>query len=147
MKLLDINILVYAHRADAPGHAGHRAWLEAELGGTRPCAVSELVLAGFLRVVTHPKVFGDPTPLTMALEFVRDLRSHPNLHLISPGGRHWEIFVSLCEAIGAKGNMIPDAYHAALAVESGCTWISTDSGFARFPGLDWRHPLRPGGGR
>ncbi len=142
MKLIDVNILVYAHREDAPEHRAYRDWLESQLAAPEPCAVSELVLSGFLRMVTHPRTFRDPTPLSDALRFCGQLRSHPRVHLLAPGRRHWEVFVSLCEAVGAKGNLIPDAYHAALAIETGSAWFSTDSGFARFPGLDWRHPLR-----
>ncbi|BCX47310.1 VapC-like PIN domain-containing protein [Haloferula helveola] len=142
MKLLDVNVLVYAHREDTPEHEAYRTWLEEQLSGTTPCAVSELVLSGFLRVVTHPKVFHDPTPLGVALRFCEQLRNRPNLHIISPGNRHWPIFAALSESVGAKGNLIPDAYHAALAIETGCVWYSTDSGFARFPDLEWKHPLR-----
>lgn len=144
MKLLDVNLLVYAHREDAPDHAAFRDWLEAQLVGPEPCAVSELVLSGFLRVVTHPRAFRDPSPLREALAFCEQLRGHPHVLTPVPGRRHWEIFTSLCEGVGAKGNLIPDAYHAALAIETGSTWFSTDSGFARFPGLSWKHPLRDG---
>ncbi|MCH7227504.1 type II toxin-antitoxin system VapC family toxin [Haloferula sp. A504] len=144
MKLFDVNVLVYAHREDSPDHAAYRDWLESQLDAPELCAVSELVLSGFLRVVTHPKAFRDPTPLPLALAFCERLRRHTGLHLLAPGKEHWRIFTSLCEAVGAKGNLIPDAYHAALAIEAGAIWFSTDSGFARFPLLDWRHPLRDG---
>jgi hypothetical protein len=58
-----------------------------------------------------------------------------------PGERHWDIFQRLCREANAKGNLIPDAYLAALAIESGAEWITTDRDYARFPGLRWRHPL------
>jgi len=80
-------------------------------------------------------------PTAKALEFANVLRSQPNVVVVSPGERHWEIFADLCVRAGAKANLIPDAYHAALAIESGSEWITTDRGFARFPGLRWRHPL------
>ena len=76
-----------------------------------------------------------------AREFVGRIRSGPNCGPVTPGERHWEIFVRLCEAAGAKGNLVPDAYLAALAIESGSEWISTDRDFSRFPELRWRHPL------
>lgn len=141
MILLDVNVLVYAHREDAPGHRAYRHWLETALEGSQPCGVSELVLAGCLRIITHPKVFTPPTPLEQALGFVRQIREHGNVHIVAPGSRHWNIFVDLCRQGKAKGNTIPDAYHAALAVEAGCEWITADAGFGRFPGLRWRHPF------
>lgn len=141
MKMLDVNILVYAHREDVPDHALYRAWLEQALDASEPVAVSDLICSGFLRIVTHPKVFTDPTPQETALEFLAQLRSHANLHVASPGARHWEIFISLSKQLRAKGNTIPDAFHAALAIELDCDWISADTGFSRYPGLRWRHPL------
>jgi predicted nucleic acid-binding protein len=63
---------------------------------------------------------------------------------VSPGERHWDIFVELCREIDARGNDVPDAYHAAVAVENGATWYSADRGFARFRSLRWAHPLDTG---
>lgn len=142
MLLLDVNILVYAHREDASDHQGYLHWLEELVDGSDPFALSELVLSGFIRIVTHPKVFATPSPLRAALDFVDELRSQPNCVVVSPGPRHWEIFTRLCEDAGAKGNLVPDAYLAALAIESGSEWATADRGFARFPGLRWLHPFR-----
>jgi toxin-antitoxin system PIN domain toxin len=141
MILTDVNVLVYAHRADAPGHPAYREWLEALINGDAAYGISELVLSGFLRVVTHPRVFNPPSDLDSAFAFAQTIRSQPNTVLISPGPRHWEIFQHLCEVAGVRGNLVPDAYLAALAIESGCEWISTDRDYSRFPGLKWRHPL------
>ncbi len=82
----------------------------------------------------------------MALDFVHELRGRPNRVEVRPGRRHWELFVALCQQVGAKGNLIADAYLAALALESGSEWVTTDRDYARFPGLRWRHPLagKPG---
>lgn len=142
MFLPDVNVLVYAHREDAPHHAPCHAWLEAVVNDHASFGVSELVLSGFVRVVTHPKVFVRPSTLPEALAFVEQLRGRPNAATVSPGERHWEIFRSLCEQAGAKGNLVQDAYLAALAIESGCEWVTTDRDFSRFEGLRWRHPLR-----
>ncbi len=103
--------------------------------------MSELVLSGFLRVVTHPRVFDPPAPITDALGFCAAVRNQPNCTSLAPGPRHWDIFTDLCREAGAKGNLVPDAYLAALAIESGSEWITTDRDFSRFPGLRWRHPL------
>ena len=103
--------------------------------------MSDLALSGFLRIVTHPKVFVDPSPLEVALAFANQVREQPNCVVIVPGERHWSIFNQLIITVGAKGNLVPDAYFAALAIEAGAEWITTDRDYARFPGLKWRHPL------
>ena len=141
MILPDVNVLVYAHRADAPGHAVYRDWLEALLNSDQAYGYSDLVLSGFLRVVTHPRVFNPPSDLASALAFAEAIRSQPNAVSITPGERHWLIFKQLCETAGVKGNLIPDAYLAAMAIESGSEWVTTDRDYSRFPGLKWRHPL------
>ena len=141
MKLLDVNVLVQVHREDADLHWEMKAWLEGALEDPVGVAVSELVLSGFLRVVTHPKIFREPSPLAAALEFAEDLRSREAVRILSPGSSHWMIFMDLCKRADARGNLVPDAYHAALAVETGCEWITLDRGFGRYPGLRSRHPL------
>lgn len=103
--------------------------------------ISDLALSGFVRIVTHPRVFKKPSTLTEAIQFTSQLRSQPNYVPIVPGTGHWDIFTRLCRESGAKGNLIPDAYFAAMAIESGCEWITTDRDFGRFPGLKWDHPL------
>lgn len=141
MILPDVNVLVYAHRGDAPDHGRYARWLENVATSDDPFGLSDLGLSGFLRIVTHPRIFLPPTPLEDALAFLQELRDRPNCVLVAPGSGHWDIFTSLCRQTGATGNLIPDAYFAALAIESGSEWITTDRGFARYPGLRWRHPL------
>lgn len=141
MILLDVNVLVYAHREDAPNHAAYRAWLEEVINGDQSYGMTDLVLSGFLRVVTHPSVFNPPSTLERALAFVHDVRSQPNCVHIVPGTRHWSIFEDLCRSAQVRGNLVPDAYLAALAIETGSTWITTDRDYSRFPKLTWRHPL------
>jgi hypothetical protein len=141
MTLLDVNILVSAHREDADQHREVKSWLEAALRDPAGVAVSELALSGCLRVITHPKIFKKPTPLAQALDFAEDFRSREEVHLLGPSASHWKIFIDLCRRSDARGNFVPDAFHAALAIELGCEWLTLDRGFARFPGLKWRHPL------
>jgi toxin-antitoxin system PIN domain toxin len=141
MKLIDVNVLVQVHREDADRHLEVKAWLEEAMEQACGVAVSDLVLSGFLRIVTHPKVFKDPSPLSVALEFIEDFRGRDEVHVLSPSSGHWEIFTDLCRKTDAKGNHVPDAYHAALALETGCEWISMDRGFSRYPGLRWSLPL------
>jgi toxin-antitoxin system PIN domain toxin len=141
MVLIDTNVLVYAHRTDSPNHSAYRRWIEGQINSDQPFGMSELVLSSFLRIVTHPKIFRLPTSLETAMRFIADLRSRQNCVILAPGVRHWEIFERLCRETGAKGNLIPDAYLAALAIESGSEWITADRDFSRFPVLRWRHPL------
>lgn len=144
MILLDVNVLVYAFHAGSPGHGRYRAWLEGAVASEEPFGLSELVLSGFVRVATHPRVFAPPAPTDRALAFADVLRAQPNAVIVSPGRRHWELFERLCLTAGAKGNLVADAYLAALAMESGSEWITTDRDFSRFSGLRWRHPLSGG---
>jgi len=141
MILTDVNVLVYAHREDAPGHLAYRDWLEELINSDQAYGYSDLVLSGFLRIVTHPRLFNPPSDLASGFAFVQILRIQPNAVPISPGPRHWDIFQNLCQSAGVKGNLISDAYLAALAIESGSEWITTDRDYSRFPGLRWRHPL------
>lgn len=142
MICCDVNVLVYAFRKDVPNHRAYRAFVSDMINSPQPFATSAAVLSGFLRVVTHPRVFHEPSDLPTALRFAEQLRNRPNHVPLSPGPRHWDIFTALCRASGARGNLIADAYLAALAIEHGCQWITTDRDFARFADLNWRHPLQ-----
>ena len=141
MILIDVNILVYAKRLDAIDHSQFRSWLEETLRSNTIVGFSDIVLSGVVRVLTHPRMYRNPTPLGEALEYVNYLRFETGSIVVSPGQRHWGIFTRLCNSSGAKGSLVSDAFHAALAIESGAEWITADRDFARFPGLRWRHPL------
>ena len=132
---------MYAFYVEAPEHERYRDWLRSAVDSPEPVAVSDLVLSGFVRVTTNPRVISPPIPLANALMFADSLRASPGVVFVSLGERHWEIFERLCPKAGARGNLVTDAYLAALAIELGCELITTDRDFARFPGLRWRHPL------
>ena len=137
----DVNVLVAAFREDAVGHERYKKWLDSLISSNEAFGVSSLVFSGFLRIVTHPAIFNPPSPIEHALDFVGKMKGQPNCVMISPGPRHWDIFVDLCQSAEARGNLVPDAYLAALAIESGSEWITIDRDYARFPGLRWRHPF------
>lgn len=141
MVLLDVNVLVYAHREDSPHHRQYLTWLEKLINSDHAYGVTDLVLSGFLRVVTHPHVFNPPSSMAKALAFAKELRDRPNCTLINPGPRHWEIFCRLCKTSEVKGNLVPDAFLAAIAIESGSEFVTADRDYHRFPGLRVRHPL------
>lgn len=138
MLLADVNVLIYAHRPESPRSEETAKWLAEALSGDEPFGISELVLSGFLRIVTNHRVYREPTPPALALEFCDEVLAAPATIPVRAGARHWSIFSALCRRVGARGNLVPDAFHAALAIENGATWITTDRGFARFPGLRWR---------
>jgi toxin-antitoxin system PIN domain toxin len=140
MLLFDVNVLLYAHREDTERHAACLEEVEKAVNGPQAFGFYDLVASSFLRIVTHSRIFNPPSPPPTAWQFIEGIRSSPNCVLLEPGSRHWQLFKGLCETAGAKGSLIPDAYLAALAIESGCTWVSTDRDYGRFVGLDWRLP-------
>ncbi len=139
--LADVNVFIYAHRVESPQAEESARWLRDALSGDEPMGVSELVLSAFLRIVTNHRVYREPTPPSLALEFCRAVLTAPSAVPVRPGARHWQIFEGLVAGGGVRGNLVPDAYLAALAIEHGATFVTTDRGFARFPGLRWRLPV------
>lgn len=140
MILPDVNVLVNAFRGDAPDHARCRSWLEGVVHGDSRYGMSPQVLSGVVRIATHPKVFRQPSPLEDVLPFCEALLAQPHCVPIQPGEGHWAVFVRLCREADARGNLVPDAWLAALAIESGCEWVTLDRDYARFPNLRWRLP-------
>ncbi|MDP7112834.1 MAG: type II toxin-antitoxin system VapC family toxin [Myxococcota bacterium] len=143
MRMPDVNVLIYAHREDGhPEHAAYARWMTELATGAEPFALSSVALSGLVRIVTNPRVFRRPSTVDEVFGFVAELRQRPTARLLTPGPDHFDIFEDLCRRSDATGKLVADAYHAALAIEHGCTWASTDADFARFPGLRWEHPLR-----
>lgn len=141
MRLLDANVLVYAHREDAPRHDEYNGWLRELLAGDDPFAVTSLVLTAFVRIVTHRRVFDPPSPLDSAFAFVDDVRSHDHCVVLEPASRHWQLFRAQCRKADARGNLVTDAHLAALAVETRSEIVTTDRDFARFADVRTVHPL------
>lgn len=142
MVLPDVNVLIAAYRVDSLEHERCRTWQMSVANGDQAFGVSELVLSGFLRIVTNPRVFKHPSSLSSALEYVNTIRDMDHCVDLRPGTCHWRIFTRLCGEAEARGDLVSDAYHAALAMESGSEWITLDGDFARFPGLKWSRPPR-----
>ncbi|GAA3109711.1 type II toxin-antitoxin system VapC family toxin [Nonomuraea salmonea] len=141
MLLADTNVLVNAFRPESADHKLCHAFLEEMVNGESAYAVSDFVVNGFIRIVTHSRIYKKPDPLESALAFAEAYRNRQQATVISAAGRHWEIFTRLSRQVGAKGNLVPDAYLAALAIEHGCEFVTCDTDFARFEGLRWRSPL------
>jgi len=137
----DVNVFVYAARDDTPDCARFRAWLEAALLGPEPVAVAPPVLAGFLRVVTNPRVFARPSTLDDALRFVDVVLAAPAAVVPALSERLAGTLAEVCRASGATADRVSDAYLAAIALHLDAELVTADRGFARFEGLRWRHPL------
>jgi uncharacterized protein len=141
MILPDVNVIIYAFDADRPQYSRCRRWLEEVVTGDSPFGVSPQVLSSAVRILTSPRVFSNPHPLAKVLDFCNQLLDVPNCHVVLPGPHHWQIFCDLCEKSDAKGDLISDAWYAALAIEHGCEWVTLDRDFARFEKLRWRTPF------
>lgn len=140
MILPDVNVLIYAFRKDLPQHDLCRGWLATVIAGDAHFAVSPMALAAVVRITTNPRAFKTPSALQEAFGFCDDILMQPHCQVVEPGGRHWSIFRRLCIDTDTFGPRLTDVWFAALAIEFGCTWITVDRDFARFPGLTWRLP-------
>ena len=134
MIVVDVNVLVAAHREDNPHHADVAQWVRG-LALDEVLAVPAPALLGFLRMVTHPGIFPEPTPLAIALAFADSIRGHPAYLELVPGPEHWQILRRLALEHGLAGNDLADAHLAALAIENSAPLATFDRGFARFDEL------------
>ena len=83
--LADVTLFIYAHRPESPRFDEHKAWLTTALSGDEPFGISEQILSGFLRIVTNHRVFRDPTPPDVALDFCQTVLTAPSAIRIRPG--------------------------------------------------------------
>ena len=141
MKLLDANLLLYAHDPRAAQHDASRAWLESVLSGSEMVRFAWLTLWAFLRIATNPRVYERPLSATEAETLVSSWLAQPVAGILEPGDRHWEILRTLTRSGQATGALMMDAAIAAIAIEHGATLCTTDRDFSRFPGLTWINPL------
>lgn len=141
MIALDVNVLVSALRTDAPDHEAVARWFEQAVDAPEPVGISDAVLTGTARVLTHHRVHATPTPTAVAVAELSRIRAQDGVVTLVPGRRFWGILSALCTDVDATGNLLADAAHAALAMEHDCTFITKDRDFTRFPGLRHRHPL------
>jgi toxin-antitoxin system PIN domain toxin len=137
----DVNVLLYALRQDAERHDDYRAWLEGALNGAEPVALLEPILAGLMRIGTHPKIYKVPTPRSVIDAFIDACVDAPSAIRLRADQDHFDLFRDLCRRADCRGNLVQDAYLAALALEHNVTFVTTDRDFSRFPRLRWQHPL------
>lgn len=129
----DVNVLVAASRSDHPQHTVARLWLEqalADAGQGALLKLQPLVIASFLRLVTHPRIFVHPTPMSEALRFIDALLASPGVE--QPAlGPEWPVFRALCADKALAANDVPDAWLAAAAIHQGEQVASFDAGLKR----------------
>lgn len=135
MILLDVNVLVYAARREFVDHDRAHAWLGAALTGDEPVAVTDEVLAGAIRLLTHHRVLRTPLSGDAALAYCRAVRSAPAVLVPTPSARRWSLFERLVAGLGLRANDVPDALLAATAMDLGARVATFDRGFRRFPDL------------
>lgn len=141
MKLLDLNLLVYAANTESPHHERAKAWLDNALSGDETIALAWVVVLGFLRLTTHARVMTKPLSPELAVQVIAAWLDRPQVILLAPGERHWSVLRSLLITAGTAGNLTTDAHLAALAIEHNAELCSADGDFARFTGLRWTNPL------
>lgn len=141
MKVVDLNLLLYAVNRDSPTHTRAKAWLESLLSGDETVALPWIVLLGFLRIATNGRILSRPITIDDAISVMDSWLAQPQVVALSPGEEHWPVLRQLLSEVGSAGNLTTDAHLAALAMEHGAELCSTDADFSRFPRLRWVNPL------
>ena len=136
-----MNLLLYATDATYPQHARAHAWLDERLNGVARVGLPWPSLLAFLRIATNPRIFPHAISMTQAWAQVEAWRACDVVWSPAPTERHAEILARLLREPSVKGELVPDAHLAALAIEHGLELCSTDGDFARFRGLRWTNPL------
>jgi toxin-antitoxin system PIN domain toxin len=140
MYLLDVNVVLAAHRDDHPHYSSVRPWFDDLLASEDQFTVPVTVWASFLRLATNRRIFPVPTPLADAFAFLEATSAQPNHLRVVPGERHLALLRRCCEDADAVGDLVPDAVIAALALEYGCEVVTLDRDFARFTSVRHHRP-------
>ena len=141
MKVVDVNVLLYAVNEDTDRHTILRRWWEEALNGDESVGLPWIVLSGFLRIATNPKVYPQPLPTGKALAKVDAWLSAGTVSVIVEKPNHWRVLRGLLADAGTAGNLTTDAHLAAIAITHEATLVSCDGDFARFRDLRWENPL------
>jgi hypothetical protein len=139
--LLDATLLLYAVNSRATQHEPASRWLTEQLNGPRRVGLPWQSLGAFLRIATHPRAFARPLSPSSAWDIVAAWRAAPATWIPAPGPSHSEILGDLIVRYELRGNLVPDAQIAALALEHGLSVCSADTDFARFAEVRWENPL------
>jgi len=140
MIIVDLNVLIYAVNESSPRHETVTPWWNEAMSSDEPVGLPWIVLNGFLRLTTRSGILPRPLSLETALRMVETWLACD--HIVQPreADDHWPIVRRLLLGAGTGGNLVTDAYLAALAIGNGATLVTCDRDFARFPGLSWITP-------
>jgi uncharacterized protein len=141
VKIVDLNVLLYAVNSDAPHHERVREWWEAAVNDEESLGLAWVVLLGFLRLATSPRVFPRPLTAGTAAAKVDTWLTQDNIRVVREKDDHWATLKSFLHGTGTAGNLTTDTHLAALAVTHDAVLVSCDTDFARFKGLRWENPL------
>jgi toxin-antitoxin system PIN domain toxin len=143
VKIVDLNVLLYAVNRDAAHHDRVREWWESALSGEEPIGLAWIVILGFLRLATNRRVFAQPLAPEQAIERVEAWLAHPNTRLVSETSEQWSVLRQLVLETGTTANLTTDAHLASLAITHKSVLVSCDADFGRYPGLRWENPALP----
>jgi len=141
MKLVDLNLLLYAVNRDSAPHARAKAWVEEILSGEETIALPWVVILGFLRIATNARILPGALTPEQAMAVVDSWFARPQVVTLDPAEEHWSALRGVLAETGTAGNLTSDAHLATLAIEHDAELCSSDGDFARFPGLRWTNPL------
>jgi toxin-antitoxin system PIN domain toxin len=140
MKVVDLNVLLYAVNRDAKQHSAALRWWEAAINGDEPVGLPWVVLLGFLRIATNTAIFPRALDADAAIAKVDSWLALAATRMVREKDEHWDVLRSLLADSGAAGNLTTDAHLAALTITHGAVLVSFDGDFARFKGLRWENP-------
>lgn len=140
MKVVDLNVLVYATDRTSPRHAVAKGWLDATLSSPETVGIPTAVALGYIRITTSNRIMRAPLDIATAVSVVKGWLERPNVTVPTPTARHYDILAELLAPLGTAANLVPDAHLAALAIEYGAELCSFDHDFGRFTGLRWTPP-------
>ena len=140
MILPDANVLIHAVNAESPRNEHVRQWWDECLSGREPVCLAWAVMLAYVRITTNPRVLQRPLSVDQACGDVASWLSQACVLIVTPLDGHWQLVHALLREAGTAANLASDAHLAALAIQHGCTLYTTDTDFARFPGLSWRQP-------
>lgn len=141
MKIVDLNVLLYAVNSDAVEHERARTWWEHAVNDEDTLGLAWVVLLGFLRLSTNPRVFPRPLAPDVAAAMLDAWLARDNVRVVREKDEHWETLKALLGGTGTAANLTTDAHLAALALSHDAVLVSTDTDFSRFKGLRWENPL------
>jgi uncharacterized protein len=141
MIVPDINLLMYAYDSSSPQHEAAAVWWKSCMTGREEIGLATVVVFGFVRLMTNPRIFQNPLTLEEAASRVKSWLARPQARIIDPSPHHVTEVLELLLESGTAGNLTTDAQIAALARQEKAVLHSNDNDFLRFPGLCWYNPL------